>query len=67
MTDQGPVALTAEDFENALKDMGAYIDVTVEDLMEITVRAQGHARLRERESVAVHSLMSGTVHSVRPV
>lgn len=66
MTEQGPPALTAKDFENALKDMGTYIDVTVEDLLEITTRAQGHARLRESESVAVQAFMSRSVHSVHP-
>ncbi|MAT66588.1 MAG: hypothetical protein CMN57_13225 [Gammaproteobacteria bacterium] len=58
--------LTKEDFDHALTDMGTYIDVTVDDLMEISNRARIHANIREKESLLVGRLMTSPLHTVRP-
>lgn len=60
------IRLTREDFDHALTDMGTYIDVTVDDLMEISTRAHIHASIREKESLLVGRLMTSDLHTVRP-
>jgi len=66
MPDDKPRKLTREDFESALQEIGTYIDVSVDDLMEITTKAQRHARLREQETRKVQALMSRSVQTVHP-
>ncbi|RRQ21056.1 CBS domain-containing protein [Thiohalobacter thiocyanaticus] len=60
-----PSRPTREDFKQALSDMGTYIDVTVDDLMEITTMAERHARQREAEAYRVDTLMSQPLVTVR--
>ena len=38
-----------EDFVNALRDMDTFMDITVDDLMELNSRAEKYARLRATE------------------
>ena len=66
MSTNPPSHPTREDFRQALNDMGTYIDVTVDDLMEITTMAQHHARQRETEAYRVAALMTHPVVSVQP-
>lgn len=58
--------LQREDFQNALKDMDTYIDVTVEDLLMIAKTAQKHAQLREAETLSVSEIMTAGVKTVHP-
>lgn len=58
--------LRREDFQNALKDMDTYIDVTVEDLLMIAKTAQKHAQLREAETLSVNEIMTAGVKTVQP-
>jgi len=58
--------LRREDFQNALKDMDTYIDVTVEDLLMIAKTAQKHAQLREAETLSVSEIMTAGVKTVYP-
>ena len=66
MSTTPPSHLTREDFQQALSDMGTYIDVTVDDLMEITTMAEQHARQRETEAYRVDALMSQPLVTVHP-
>lgn len=65
MSEQTDVALKREDFINALQDMGTYIDVSVDDLMELQKRAQQFARVRHYGDRSVASLMSSPVMTVK--
>lgn len=38
-----------EDFVNALRDMDTFMDIAVDDLMELNSRAEKYARLRATE------------------
>jgi CBS domain-containing membrane protein len=58
--------LHREDFQNALKDLDSYIDVTLEDLMLINQMAQKHAQLRQAEQLMVHDIMTTNVATVNP-
>ncbi len=66
MPDDRHKRLIREDFEHALREIGSYIDVTVEDLMDITSRAEKHAALRAKEAKKVSTVMTNPVHTVRP-
>ncbi len=59
-----PVKLRAEDFENALKDFNSYIDVTLEDLMQINELAQKHAEFRHTEQLFVRDIMTTDITTV---
>ncbi len=62
--------LRREDFQNALKDIDSYIDVTLEDLMQINQMAQKHAQLRQAEQLMIHDIMTtdvATVHRDTPL
>lgn len=66
MSDRPPPDLQQEDFQNALKDLGSYIDVTMEDLMQINRMATKHAQLRQTEQMRVRDLMTTDVATVSP-
>ena len=56
--------LRREDFQNALKELDSYIDVTLEDLMQINAMAQKHAQLRMAEHLLVRDIMTRDVATV---
>ena len=58
--------LQREDFQNALKDLGTYVDVTMEDLIQIHRMASKHAQLRQTESLLVSDVMTKDVITVVP-
>lgn len=66
MSRNPPSRPTREDFRQALNDMGTYIDVSIDDLMEITTMAERHARQRETEAYRIDTLMSQPVITVHP-
>lgn len=57
--------LHPEDFKNALKELDSYIDITLEDLMQINQMAQKHAQLRQAEQLTVRDIMTTDVATVR--
>ena len=57
-------ALAREDFEYALDDMGNIVDVSVNDLIELTEKARKHAQLRHTESQLIEKLMSRPVRTI---
>jgi len=58
--------LTREDFANALKDMNTFMDVTVDDLLELNLKAAKYARMRKAEVLRIDNLMSRSVITVTP-
>lgn len=66
MSEQSGQRLQASDFVMAIKDMGTFVDVSVDDLMQIYQMAEKHARIRNRESVSVEKLMAHPVITIRP-
>ena len=58
--------LQADDFTLALQEMGTYVDVSVDDLMQIHRKAEKYARRRVRESRLVEKLMTQPVKTVHP-
>lgn len=66
MTERHHPDLSHEDFQNALKELGSYIDVTLEDLMHINRLAEKHAMLRQAEKLLVSDIMTRDVVSVTP-
>lgn len=58
--------LLREDFINAMKDFDTYIDITVEDLMELNNRAEKYAHMRKKAGIRADELMSKPVQTVRP-
>jgi CBS domain-containing membrane protein len=62
----GPPELHIEDFENALKELNTYVDVTLDDLMEISQMAQKYAEFRQTEQLYVRDIMSTDVATVTP-
>ena len=58
--------LQANDFVLALQEMGTYIDVSVDDLMQLHQKAEKYARRRDRESRLVKELMTQPVKTVHP-
>lgn len=59
-----PPDLLPEDFQNALRELDSYIDVTLEDLMQINRAAQKHAQLRQAERLLVKDIMTKEVVTV---
>ena len=55
-----------EDYQRALESMGTLIDISSEDLMELSERAVQFASQHTREKVPVRQVMSQTVHVVEP-
>ncbi|MBI5040757.1 MAG: CBS domain-containing protein [Gammaproteobacteria bacterium] len=58
--------LTREDFVNALKEMGTFVDVTVDDLLELNSKAAKYARVRKTESLRIENLMTRSMITVAP-
>lgn len=56
--------LTRDDFVNALKEMNTFMDVTVDDLLELNRKALKYARQRKTESLRVANLMTREVVTV---
>ena len=54
------------DFQQALQSMDTYIDITVDDLMALTQRAEQFASRRATEGIGVRRVMSQPVHTVHP-
>jgi len=54
------------DFQQALKSMDPYMDITVDDLMPLSQRAEQFANRRASEAIQVSHIMSQPVRSVRP-
>lgn len=64
MSEHHPSELRQEDFKNAMAEMDSYIDITLEDLMQINRMALKHAQLREAEKLLVRDIMTTDVASV---
>jgi CBS domain-containing membrane protein len=58
--------LQEQDFKHALQELDSYIDVTLEDLMQIHRMAEKHAQLRQTEQLRVRDIMTREVASVHP-
>ena len=58
------LGLDPADLRRALEDMGAYIDVTQDDLNEIYVRAQLHAQRRRMGEIRCRDIMQRDVTAV---
>ena len=58
--------LCREDFQQALQSMDTYMDITADDLVALTRRAEQFAGRRAAESIQVSRVMSQPVHSVHP-
>lgn len=58
--------LTREDFVNALKEMGTFMDVAVDDLLELNSKAAKYARVRKTESLRIENLMTRSMITVSP-
>lgn len=57
--------LVRDDFVKALKEMDTFIDITVDDLMELNSKIEKYAYLRTTGSIRVADLMSHPVATVR--
>ncbi len=66
MTDSSPKRPQRADFEQALRSMDTYIDITVDDLMALNRRAEQIAARQETENISVSRIMSQPVQSVLP-
>lgn len=58
--------LTRDDFVNALKEMNTFMDVTVDDLLELNRKAAKYARVRRTESLRIENLMTRDLVTVTP-
>jgi CBS domain-containing protein len=58
--------LQASDFAMAIQEMGTFVDVSVDDLMQLYQMAERHARMRDRENVLVEKLMAHPVITIQP-
>lgn len=54
------------DFEQALQSMDTFIDITVDDLMALSQRAEQFASRRDNEALGVARVMSQPVRTVHP-
>ncbi|MCG6886039.1 MAG: CBS domain-containing protein [Proteobacteria bacterium] len=54
------------DYEQAMQSMDSYIDITLDDIMELSKRAEYFASQRLTESLGVSGIMGQPVISVRP-
>lgn len=61
-----PPRPSAEDYQQALKSMDSFIDVSVDDLMTLTVRAEQFARQRTIAAGSIATLMTQPVVTVHP-
>lgn len=58
--------VTREDYLAALREQGTYLDISLDDLMDLHRRAERHASQRATEAIAVERLMTRDPVSVRP-
>ncbi len=58
--------LNREDIAKALQEVGTYMDVSVDDLLQVQTLAMKHARMRKSQDRQVASLMTRPVISVSP-
>jgi len=58
--------LQPQDFKHALQEIDSFIDVSLEDLMQIHHMAEKYAQLRQAEQLKVRDIMTTEVASVRP-
>lgn len=65
MSNDADNRVSREDFANALREMGTFVDVTLDDLLELNTRAEKYARLRVAESGEVERVMSRNVITVK--
>jgi CBS domain-containing membrane protein len=63
-TSLGCVEISEGDLENALRDLGSYVDISVEDLKILCESAVRHARIRIAASVPVSDVMTRKVVTV---
>ncbi|MDT8451305.1 MAG: CBS domain-containing protein [Gammaproteobacteria bacterium] len=65
MSDQDEQKLQPDDFAMALQELGTYIDVSVDDLMQLYHSAERYARIRNSEGVPVEKIMMQPVTTVQ--
>ena len=58
--------LHREDIAKALQEVGTYMDVSVDDLLQVQTLAMKHARMRKAQDRQIASLMTQPVISVSP-
>lgn len=58
--------LHREDYARALQEMGTYMDVSVDDLLQLQTLAIKHARMRKEQDCQIGSLMTAPVITVTP-
>jgi CBS domain-containing membrane protein len=56
--------LTRDDIVRALKEVGTYMDITVDDLMGIYMKAEKYAELRSLDRLLVRDVMSTPVTTI---
>ncbi|MDA3868802.1 MAG: CBS domain-containing protein [Gammaproteobacteria bacterium] len=65
MSEEDVHKLQPNDFAMALQEQGTYIDVSVDDLMQLYHAAERYARIRKSESVLVEKIMMQPVTTVQ--
>ena len=60
----GCVEITEEDLREAMRDLGTYVDISVEDLKTLCTSAVRHARIRTASYVPVRDVMTRDVVTV---
>jgi CBS domain-containing membrane protein len=65
MTRVGCIDITDEDVREAMKDLGTYVDISIEDLKALYAAAVRHAAQRMVTSLPVSRIMSRDVVTVR--
>jgi len=65
-TSHEPKGPRRTDFQQALKSMDTFIDITVDDLMALSQRAEQFASRRDTEAIGVARVMSQPVRTVHP-
>ena len=60
----GCVEITEEDLREAMRDLGTYVDISVEDLKTLCTSAVRHARIRTASYVPVRDAMTRDVVTV---
>jgi CBS domain-containing membrane protein len=63
-TSPGCVEITSEDLREAMRDLGTYVDISVEDLMTLCTSAVRHARIRIASYIPVKDIMTQNVVTV---
>lgn len=57
--------LIREDFIHALEEIGTFVDITVDDLMDVNIRAEKYARKRITENFLVKEIMNAPVETIQ--